>query len=134
MKRRAEEEAARDDCPEKVASDYARMVEEGKLKQGDTKPGYSHGWGGEGDHTTFNGRAITKGFDPDTAIPFMLAETYDPIKMDPRGWWMSEKLDGVRAYWTGERLISRSQRDWHAPRSFLERKYEVSHLECETVG
>ena len=28
----------------------------------------------------------------------MLAQTYDD-SIDPTGWWMSEKLDGVRAYW-----------------------------------
>ena len=26
---------------------------------------------------------------------------------DPKGWWMSEKLDGVRAYWDGKRFWSR---------------------------
>ncbi len=36
---------------------------------------------------------------------------------DIRGWWMSEKLDGVRGYWTGTNMISRSGRkialpDW----------------------
>jgi DNA ligase-1 len=27
-------------------------------------------------------------------------------KIDPTGWWMSEKLDGMRAYWTGSGLFS----------------------------
>src|ERR1700685_1497443 len=29
--------------------------------------------------------------------PLLLAETWDG-RVDPAGWWMSEKLDGVRAY------------------------------------
>src|SRR5947208_10398671 len=30
--------------------------------------------------------------------PLLLAESWDNV-LDPAGWWMSEKLDGVRAYW-----------------------------------
>ena len=33
-------------------------------------------------------------------------------------WYMSEKLDGVRAYWDGEKLISRSGKVFSAPRFF----------------
>src|SRR5437870_4940965 len=32
--------------------------------------------------------------------PLLLAEGWDFVT-DPAGWWLSEKLDGVRAYWTG---------------------------------
>jgi len=39
--------------------------------------------------------------------PVMLAHTWEP-HIDIRGWWMSEKLDGIRGYWTGSQLISRS--------------------------
>lgn len=35
----------------------------------------------------------------------MLAQEYR--NQDVSGWLMSEKLDGVRAYWDGKRLISR---------------------------
>ena len=38
----------------------------------------------------------------------MLAHKYRPECMDPTGYWMSEKIDGVRAVWTGTRLVSRS--------------------------
>tara|TARA_B100001964_G_C14150696_1_gene561900 strand:- start:1026 stop:1271 length:246 start_codon:yes stop_codon:yes gene_type:complete len=34
------------------------------------------------------------------------------------GWWMSEKLDGVRGYWTGNKLISRQGNSFHAPEWF----------------
>jgi DNA ligase 1 len=38
---------------------------------------------------------------------------------DPTGWWISEKLDGVRAIWTGSRLISRNGKVFDAPKWFL---------------
>ena len=31
------------------------------------------------------------------------------------GYWFSEKLDGVRAYWTGERFLSRGGHEYRAP-------------------
>lgn len=34
--------------------------------------------------------------------PLLLAHTWDPAKHDPTGWWLSPKLDGIRAYWDGE--------------------------------
>jgi len=37
---------------------------------------------------------------------------------DVRGWWMSEKLDGVRALWDGRRLTSRNGLEFPAPESF----------------
>lgn len=35
-------------------------------------------------------------------------------------WYMSEKLDGVRAYWDGQKLISRSGKVFVAPKFFVE--------------
>jgi DNA ligase-1 len=45
-------------------------------------------------------------------FPFMLApsEPWNP-GTDIAGWWVSEKLDGVRALWTGTHFISRGTRD-----------------------
>jgi DNA ligase-1 len=40
---------------------------------------------------------------------------------DPAGWLVSEKFDGVRALWDGERLRFRSGREVAAPRAFTER-------------
>lgn len=34
---------------------------------------------------------------PGQALPLLLAETWD-CATDPTGWWLSEKLDGGRAY------------------------------------
>ncbi len=39
----------------------------------------------------------------------------------PTGWWMSEKLDGVRAYWDGKRFVSRLGNVYHAPEGFTGR-------------
>lgn len=46
--------------------------------------------------------------------PFMLAGVYTP-GVDPTGWWASEKLDGVRAWWDGTRLLTRGGRAIRAP-------------------
>ena len=35
--------------------------------------------------------------------------------MNLAGWWMSEKLDGVRAYWNGKEFLSRLGNKLHAP-------------------
>jgi DNA ligase-1 len=50
--------------------------------------------------------------------PLLLAERWDNA-LDLAGWWMSEKLDGVRAYWDGKSLISRLGNEFHAPEWFL---------------
>jgi DNA ligase-1 len=46
--------------------------------------------------------------------PLLLAERWDGVS-DLAGWWMSEKLDGVRAYWTGKQFLSRLGNTLHAP-------------------
>lgn len=47
----------------------------------------------------------------------MLAKKWTD-KVDPVGWWMSEKLDGVRAYWNGEAFYSRQGNKINAPEWF----------------
>lgn len=51
-------------------------------------------------------------------IELMLLEEYKNQDID--GYLMSEKLDGVRAYWTGKYLISRNGNIFNAPNWFLE--------------
>ena len=51
--------------------------------------------------------------------PLLLAETWDSAA-DLSGWWMSEKLDGVRAYWDGKQFLSRLGNLFHAPDWFVE--------------
>lgn len=50
--------------------------------------------------------------------PILLAERWDG-SADLAGWWMSEKLDGVRAYWTGREFRSRQGNVYHAPDWFV---------------
>ena len=50
--------------------------------------------------------------------PVLLAHTFEDMDMDPTGWWYSEKLDGVRAYWDGTNFISRQGNIFHAPAWF----------------
>jgi DNA ligase-1 len=51
--------------------------------------------------------------------PVLLAESWDGV-LDPAGWWMSEKLDGVRAYWDGKQLLSRLGNPFHTPDWFID--------------
>ncbi|HTR53753.1 MAG TPA: DNA ligase [Kofleriaceae bacterium] len=48
------------------------------------------------------------------APPILLAHPWDQVA-DLTGWWMSEKLDGVRAYWNGSQFISRLGNAFFAP-------------------
>ena len=50
--------------------------------------------------------------------PLLLAESWDNSS-DLSGWWMSEKLDGVRAYWDGRQFLSRQGNLYHAPDWFI---------------
>jgi DNA ligase-1 len=48
-----------------------------------------------------------------------LLNTYSEDK-NVTGWYMSEKLDGVRAYWDGKKLISRGGNIFNVPEFFTE--------------
>src|SRR6185436_8834677 len=60
------------------------------------------------------GGAGAEAADDDEGPPLLLAETWDNV-LDLAGWWMSEKLDGVRAYWDGKQFLSRQGNLYHAP-------------------
>jgi DNA ligase-1 len=49
--------------------------------------------------------------------PLQRAGTYTGDQ-DVAGWLMSEKLDGIRGYWTGKQLLTRQGRVIHAPTWF----------------
>lgn len=51
--------------------------------------------------------------------PVLLAHSWDTAQ-DLTGWWMSEKLDGVRCWWEGGRFLSRLGNEFHAPKWFTE--------------
>jgi DNA ligase 1 len=52
-----------------------------------------------------------------TAPPLLLADAWDN-EQNLTGWWMSEKLDGIRALWTGTGLVSRQGNPFCAPAWF----------------
>jgi DNA ligase-1 len=49
----------------------------------------------------------------------MLAQNYDADKHDPTGWYLSEKLDGVRAYWDGTAFWTRNGNVFNPPEFFV---------------
>ncbi|MDB5339577.1 MAG: ligase, partial [Planctomycetaceae bacterium] len=56
--------------------------------------------------------------EPATAeAPVLLAESWDGV-VDVAHWWLSEKLDGVRAYWDGTQFLSRLGNRYEAPAWF----------------
>jgi DNA ligase-1 len=57
--------------------------------------------------------------DTSSGPPILLAQSWDN-DADLAGWWMSEKLDGVRAYWDGKQFLSRQGNVYHAPEWFAE--------------
>ena len=46
------------------------------------------------------------------------------------GYWVSEKLDGVRAYWTGEKFLSRGGHEYRAP-DWFSKKFPGHPLDGE---
>lgn len=55
----------------------------------------------------------------DSGPPLLLAESWDNAA-DLSDWWMSEKLDGVRAYWDGKQFLSRQGNIYYAPDWFIQ--------------
>ena len=56
--------------------------------------------------------------DGKDAPPLLLAHKWE-MDIALEGWWMSEKLDGVRAFWDGTQFISRLGNVFHAPAWFV---------------
>lgn len=50
-------------------------------------------------------------------IKLMLAHNY--TDQDVIEWWMSEKLDGIRAYWDGSKFYTRTGKEITPPKDFL---------------
>src|SRR5208282_6202409 len=64
---------------------------------------------------------VKKEGEPDDAAkapPLLLAHKWE-LDIELAGWWMSEKLDGVRAFWDGTQFISRLGNMFHAPDWFI---------------
>jgi len=65
--------------------------------------------------------APTVGTEPKAKeeLAVLLAHSWDGV-MDPKGWYVSEKLDGVRAYWNGKDFVSRLGNVFAVPDWFKE--------------
>lgn len=64
-------------------------------------------------------RSAMEGDCKPDAPPLLLAERWDGVT-NLAGWWMSEKLDGLRGYWTGKEFLSRLGNPFHVPDWFCE--------------
>jgi DNA ligase-1 len=70
--------------------------------------------------------AAAKGSTTTRKAPkLLLAQTWDD-NIDVAGWWLSEKLDGVRALWNGRQFLSRQGNVFHAPAWFTASLPEAS--------
>ena len=47
----------------------------------------------------------------------MTATEWDYDSMEPKGWYLTEKYDGMRLYWNGKEFLSRNGRTIKAPES-----------------
>ena len=57
--------------------------------------------------------------EDDDGPPVLLAHSWS-MGIDLTGWWLSEKLDGVRAYWDGTQFLSRLGNRFYPPAWFIE--------------
>ncbi len=53
----------------------------------------------------------------DLILPSTLQDLH---QIDPKEFLVSEKLDGVRAYWNGKELLSKSGKNLHPPKEFIQ--------------
>ncbi|XP_052815309.1 uncharacterized protein LOC128242258 [Mya arenaria] len=67
-------------------------------------------------------------------ISVLLAHKYKDGETNPTNWWMSEKLDGVRAYWNGRCFYSRLGNAFYAPSWFTKDLPKDMHLDGELFG
>ena len=59
----------------------------------------------------------------------MLAQTWNE-EIDPKGYFLSEKLDGMRMIWTGSKMYSRNGNPINFPKFFVE-GWPKSYLDGE---
>jgi DNA ligase-1 len=67
---------------------------------------------------------------PESFKPVLLAEKWDP-SVDPTGYYMSEKLDGVRAYWDGDDFYSRNGNLFESPPALRRSMPRGVHIDGE---
>jgi DNA ligase-1 len=54
----------------------------------------------------------------DHLVPIVLAKHFDGVMLSS-AYWSSEKLDGIRCYWDGKQLLTRTGKLIHAPKWFI---------------
>ncbi|KAJ4474360.1 hypothetical protein J3R30DRAFT_3508310 [Lentinula aciculospora] len=70
-----------------------------------------------------------------TDVTLLLANSWDVDKgPDPTGWWISEKLDGVRTFYDGKRMYSRLGNPFTPPQWFLDKLPQDVTLDGELFG
>ena len=62
----------------------------------------------------------------------ILAKPYN--NTNPRGWWMSEKFDGVRCIWNGAEFVSRNGNVFEVPQSMKRQMPKGLILDGEVFG
>jgi hypothetical protein len=75
--------------------------------------------------------SLPKGNKKDAPPAVLLAHSYKSGKIDPVGWWVSEKLDGVRSYWNGSKFFSRGGNQFFPPQWFIDQMPKDHHLDGE---
>ena len=62
---------------------------------------------------------------------FMTATEWDSSTMEPKGWYMTEKYDGMRLYWNGTQFLSRQGKAIKVPESILKQMPSSAVLDGE---
>lgn len=70
----------------------------------------------------------------DSKFDFLLANKWNPETTNPTGYLLSEKLDGVRSYWTGTEFISRLGNKFPVPKWFIDKMPKDIKLDGELFG
>jgi DNA ligase-1 len=60
----------------------------------------------------------------------MTATEWDSESMNPTGWYMTEKYDGVRLYWNGKEFLSRQGKKIPVP-EFIASQFPKTELDGE---
>ncbi|KAG6961107.1 hypothetical protein JG688_00009275 [Phytophthora aleatoria] len=86
--------------------------------------------------TASAGRGSSRVVVKTTATKVLLAKRWEREKDDPVGWWISEKLDGVRAFWDSSKKIflSRLGNEYPAPSWFTAGFPDDLNLDGELFG
>lgn len=69
------------------------------------------------------GNKMSKVKRDDIVVKVLLAKEFEPDKQSVEGWHVSEKLDGIRAFWSSENkgLYTRNGKSINAPKWFIEK-------------